>query len=97
MESAHDHTDEAHAAMRQAVAEAVAKGIKDAASDPELWAAALDAMKRRAAGATGNMVLETVVSLMKRAAWLAVLVAGLYALGGGPAVTAAVKAYWAAK
>lgn len=82
--------------MRLIVAEAVAAGIKQAASDPELWADALTAMRTRAAASTGNLVLGAVAGLARRVAWVAVIGAGLYALGGWSAIGAAFKAWTAA-
>lgn len=93
MEQEHD----SHAAMRHAVAEAVAEGIKAAASDPELWALALKAMQERAAASTGNFVLEAFGQLWRRLMWVAIITLGLYALGGPGAIVAAIKAYGVTK
>jgi hypothetical protein len=79
--------------MRLVVAEAVAAGIKQAASDPDLWAVALVAMRRRAATSTGNLILDAGTALLKRAAWWVVIALGLYYVGGFTAIAAVMKAY----
>lgn len=90
----HDETDSAR--MSRMVTEAVAAGIKQAASDPELWAVALVAMRKRAAASTGNLILDAGVGLLKRAAWWIVIALGLYSVGGFGAIAAMFKAYAAA-
>lgn len=73
------------------IEEAVAEGIRRAVSDPRTWEAAGMAMREQAQSAAGGWVLGGVVKLMKRTAWVVIIVSGVYALGGWAAVAALFK------
>lgn len=71
---------------------AVAAGIRAAVSDPEMWTAAGDAMRKRAASATGSLVLEGLRSGLRKALLIATIAGSIYAVGGWAALSAAWKA-----
>lgn len=74
------------------LAEAVAEGIRAAASNPEVWAAAREAVTKQATTAAGDMVLGGVASLLKRGLWIGCAAVAIYSAFGWPAVVAAWKA-----
>lgn len=76
-----------HDMIRQAVAD----GIREAVSDPTLWEAAGDAMRRQAQSAAGGWLLGGVRAMVTRAAWVIAALAAIYALGGWGAVAAFLK------
>jgi hypothetical protein len=73
------------------IEEAVAEGIRRAVSDPRTWEAAGAAMREQAHSAAGGWILGGVATLLKRVAWVVVIVSGVYALGGWAAVAALFK------
>ena len=76
-----------HDAIRQAVAE----GIRDAVSDPAVWEAAGQAMREQAQSAAGGWLLGGLRVVFNRLAWVAVILGGIYMLGGWGAVAAFIK------
>lgn len=77
----------------EAIEQAVARGIRDAVSDPELWAAAAAAMQTRAQKAAGGFVLGGLRALATRIGWALVLLLSIYLLGGWSAVVAFFKSH----
>lgn len=77
--------------MEHAITEAVAAGIRQAVSDPGMWDAAGKAMREQAQSAAGGWLIGGLRALATRAAWIVVIFAGVYALGGWGAVVALVK------
>lgn len=77
--------------LHRIVSEAVADGIKQALSDPALWSDALNAMRKRAATGTGNLILDVLWGVTKRVALFIALALGLYWFGGIPALVAVGK------
>lgn len=80
----------------QAIQQAVAEGIRQAVADPALWEAAGYAMRTQAQSAAGGWLIGGIRALATRAAWIVMIVAGVYALGGWGAVVALVKTQGAA-
>lgn len=79
-----------------AIEDAVAAGIRQAAADPALWAAAGAAMRAQAQSAAGGWLLGGLRAMATRAAWAVAILAGVYALGGWGAVVALLKGQGAA-
>lgn len=77
--------------LEQAITEAVAAGIRQAVSDPAMWDAAGKAMREQAQTAAGGWLIGGLRAVLTRAAWVVVIVAGVYALGGWGAVVALIK------
>lgn len=73
------------------IEEAVAEGIRRAVSDPRTWEAAGNAMREQAHSAAGGWILGGVMTLLKRIAWVVIIVSGVYALGGWTAVVTLFK------
>ncbi len=82
---------EERAQLEQAITEAVAAGIRQAVSDPAMWESAGKAMREQAQSAAGGWLIGGLRALATRAAWIVVIVAGVYALGGWGAVAALIK------
>jgi len=78
--------------MALIMSQAVAKGIKDAVSDPALWTAAGNAMQQRAASATGGWLIGGARAAISRLGWLVFIGLGIYMVGGWAALAAAWKA-----
>lgn len=77
----------ADAVSREHLSQAVADGIRSAVSDPELWAAAGIAMRRRAQEEAGGWLIGGAKALFSRVAWVLMIGAGIYYLGGmGPLI-----------
>lgn len=72
---------------------AVAAGIRQAVADPAVWEAAGLAMRSQAQSAAGGWLLGGVRALATRAAWVVVIVAAVYALGGWGALLAILKSH----
>lgn len=70
----------------------VAAGIKDAVSDPDTWAIAFDAFNKYAQSQTGRIFLGGVWTVLRKLAFIGMIVVGVYAIGGIPAVVALFKA-----
>lgn len=74
------------------IEDAVAAGIRRAVSDPELWDAAGAAMRMHAQSAAGGWFLGGMIAVLRKAAWVVVVVMGIYLIGGWGAVVAFLKA-----
>jgi len=74
---------------------AVARGIRRAVSDPALWEAAGTAMRAQAQSTAGGWLLGGLASVFQRVAWVVVIMAGVYLLGGWAALVAFVKSHGA--
>lgn len=70
----------------------VAAGIRDAVSDPDTWAVAFDAFNKYAQSRTGKIFLGGIWTIVRKAAFIGMIVVGVYAIGGLPAVVALFKA-----
>lgn len=70
----------------------VAAGIRDAVSDPETWAVAFDAFNKYAQSRTGKIFLGGLWAMLRRLIFIGLVVAGVYAVGGLPAIIALFKA-----
>jgi len=75
----------------QDVQAAVAKGIKDAVSDPALWAAAAVAMQSHAKQEAGGWLLGMLRGLLSKALFFALLGLAVYSVGGWAALAALFK------
>lgn len=82
---------EDRAKLEQAITEAVAAGIRQAVSDPAMWESAGKAMREQAQSAAGGWLLGGIRALLNRAGWIALIVAGIYTIGGWSSVVAFIK------
>lgn len=82
--------------IREAMADAVRHGFREAMTDKEtlalFWAAAFDAMQSRATRETGRFVLGGLRSMAARGFWFLLLGLVTYQAGGWTALVAAWKA-----
>lgn len=78
-------------ALRQLVQDAVAQAIAQTASDPKLWAAIRAAMVSQTKEAAGGWLLDGISSIGTKLFWAAVIVTGLYLVGGWQLVVKAAK------
>lgn len=74
-----------------AVEDAVARGIHRAVSDPEMWAAAAQAMQNKAKAEAGGWLLGGLRAAASKTAWFLVIGLGIYLVGGWSALVAAFK------
>lgn len=81
-----------HQGVAAHIEEAVAAGIRRAVADSATWEAASVAIRAQAQSAAGGWLLGGVRAAVTKVAWVVAIVAGLYALGGLPAVLAWIKA-----
>lgn len=70
---------------------AVARGIKAAVSDPEMWAAATKAMQEKAQTEAGGWLLGGLRAALSKAAWIITIGLGVYLVGGWSALAALFK------
>lgn len=70
---------------------AVRAGISEAVADPENWASAVDAIRHQAEKHAGGWLFGGVRMLLSRAMWIALIVLGLYMVGGWHAAMAFFK------
>lgn len=70
---------------------AVALGIKAAVSDPDMWEAAVKAMRTKAQSEAGSWLFGGVRSVLAKVGWLLVAVLGIYLVGGWAGVVAFFK------
>lgn len=70
----------------------VAAGIRDAVSDPETWAVAFDAFNKYAQSRTGKIFLGGLWTVLRKLVFVGLILAGVYAIGGFPAILALFKA-----
>ena len=86
--------------VEEGIARGLQAGIRRAAEDEELcdllMSRLAESFRRRAAKASGEIVVDGLIGLARKAAWLALTVGLLYAFGGVPALVAAWK-YMTAK
>ena len=71
--------------------DAVSEGIRDAVSDPELWAAAIVAIQKHAKAEAGGWLFGGVRMALSKLAWFAVIGLAVYLLGGWSALVAFFK------
>lgn len=71
--------------------EAVAQGIREAVSDPELWSQMLIAVRSHAQKEAGGWLFGGIKAALSKAAWIVVIGTGVYLLGGWTALVALVK------
>lgn len=71
---------------------AVAEGIRDAVSDPQLWAAAIVAIQQHAKAEAGGWLFGGIRAALSRLAWVLVIGLSVYLLGGWSALVAFFKA-----
>ena len=71
--------------------EAVAQGIREAVSDPELWSQMLKAVRAHAEQEAGGWLFGGLKVALSKLAWIAVLGTGIYLLGGWTALVAFFK------
>jgi hypothetical protein len=74
-----------------AVAKAVAAGIRQAVSDPKLWSSALDAMQTHAQQQAGGWLFSWLKSIASKFFLVLLLVLAVYSLGGWTALVAVFK------
>lgn len=71
--------------------EAVAQGIREAVSDPELWAQMLKAVQAHAQQEAGGWLFGGIKAALSKIAWVVVLGTGIYLLGGWTGLVAFLK------
>lgn len=69
----------------------VAAGIRDALSDPDTWEVAFEAFNKYAQSRTGKMLLGGIGVVFRRLVFVGLILAGVYAIGGLPAIIALFK------
>lgn len=74
------------------IGEAVSEGIRIAVSDPDVWAAALEAMQMHAKAEAGGWLFGGIKALISKLAWILVIGTGVYLVGGWAALVALFKA-----
>lgn len=74
-----------------AIRREVAQGIRDAVSDPETWEVAFEAFNKYAQSRTGKMLLGGIGVVFRRLVFVGLILAGVYAIGGLPAIIALFK------
>lgn len=80
--------DPAHAA---AIEQAVAAGIRAALSDATTWDAAARAMREHAQSAAGGWLIGGLITLAKRAAWIALFCVAAYQFSGWSGVASLIR------
>lgn len=68
--------------MRQQMPAAVAAGIKQAATDPDVWAAMLAAIRTQAHQNAGSWLFGGIRQFFSKAAWFLVIGLAIYLVGG---------------
>ena len=81
------------AVTAQAMKTAVADGIREAVSDPELWTAALGAMQKRAQTEAGGWLFAWVKGLASKFMLFCLFGAAVYSLGGWTALAGLFKGH----
>lgn len=71
--------------------EAVAQGIREAVSDPELWTQMLKAVQAHAQQEAGGWLFGGIKAALSKIAWVVVLGTGIYLLGGWTGLGAFLK------
>ena len=71
--------------------EAVAAGIREAVSDPELWTQMLRAVQQHAQQEAGGWLFGGLRAALGKLAWIVVIGLGVYLLGGWAGLVAFLK------
>ncbi len=71
--------------------DAVAQGIREAVSDPELWTQMLKAVQAHAQQEAGGWLFGGIKAALSKATWLLVIGTGIYMLGGWTGLVAFIK------
>lgn len=71
--------------------DAVAQGIREAVSDPELWTQMLKAVQAHAQQEAGGWLFGGIKAAISKATWLLVIGTGIYMLGGWTGLVAFIK------
>lgn len=74
------------------IRDAVAAGIREAVSDPDLWAAAGKAIRVHAQAEAGSWLFGGLRAAASRVTWIVIIATGIYMLGGWAAVVTFFKA-----
>lgn len=77
--------------MERRIPQLMAEGIVAAVGNPATWAAGREAMKRQAQQAAGGWLLGGLRFIADKLMWATVAFVAIYALGGWPAIAAALK------
>lgn len=80
-----------HAEMEQRIPQLMAQGIVQAVGNPATWQAGREAMRRQAREAAGGWLLGGLRFALDKLLWAGVALVAIYALGGWPAIAAALK------
>lgn len=78
--------------LKELVTDATAAGIKKALSDPDMWAAASEGMRKHAATEAGGWLISGVKAGVSRIAWIMLIGLGVYLIGGWAALVSLFKA-----
>ena len=70
---------------------AVAQGIREAVSDPELWTQMLKAVQAHAQQEAGGWLFGGIKAALSKIAWIFVIGFGIYLLGGWTGLVAFLK------
>lgn len=70
---------------------AVAQGIREAVSDPELWTQMLKAVQAHAQQEAGGWLFGGIKAALSKLAWIVVIGVGVYLLGGWTGLVAFIK------
>lgn len=71
--------------------DAVAQGIREAVSDPELWTQMLKAVQAHAQQEAGGWLFGGIKAAISKLTWLMVIGTGIYMLGGWTGLVAFLK------
>lgn len=77
--------------LPEQISQAVHDGIVAAASDPDVWSRAVDALQTQAARQAGGWLFGGLKAMLSRLAWVMIIGVGLYMLGGWGALVAFFK------
>ena len=75
----------------EAVSEAIRAGMTAAVASPEFWSASLKAIQSHAQSEAGGWLLGGIKSLLSRVFWAAVILGGIYVIGGPHATFVFIK------
>lgn len=71
--------------------EAVAAGIREAVSDPELWSQMLKAVQQHAQQEAGGWLFGGIKAALSKLSWFVVIGVAVYLLGGWTGLVAVLK------
>lgn len=80
-------SDDQRERLEELISSAVAKGLREAFSDPQVWEVGVRGLQRKAAQATGNWLLDILMGVFKKALTFFVILGVVYAWGGWGALT----------